>query len=594
MTTSSEPALGAFRAMDEAADRFLVGRHIPGVAYAVVLHGELIHVRGIGTLRVGDEITPDADGVFRIASMTKSFTAATILSLRDEGLLALDDPVARHVPDLAGLHGPTADAPVITVRHLLTMEAGFPTDDPWGDRQQGLDLDRFAELLRAGPRLAWTPGVRFEYSNLGYGVLGRVISNVAGSEYRDVVHERLLVPLGMTATTYLLDAVPADRLAHGYLWRDEVYVPEPFDPYGALAAMGGIYTSLQDLARWVGFFTDAFPPRDDPEGSAPLSRASRREMQQSRRAIPPWLAASAPDVVDLQSMGYGYGLDVIDDLRAGRIVGHSGGYPGFGSHMRWQPASGLGVVVLANHRYAPATLLGRDLMRTLLGARPAVAAPRRIAPAPATVGARAVVESLLGAWDDTVAAEAFAMNVDLDEPWDRRRAEVERLRTVHGPLEADPDSPATSLSSFDLTWWMRGERGRVRIELLLSPEPDPRIQKLDFTSAPEPHADATAFATALVGAISVGPWGNLPAAVESALADGVDRVALERAIRAAGARFAPVRLGPVTAGSDTSATWRLAGERGALTLHLDRDPAANRFTKVELLTAEAEPPVHAD
>jgi CubicO group peptidase (beta-lactamase class C family) len=594
MTTTSDPALEAFRAVDEAATRFLVGRHIPGVAYAVVLHGALIHVGGIGTLRVGDEALPDADSVFRIASMTKSFTAATILSLRDDGLLALDDPVATHVPELAGLRGPTADAPAITLRHLLTMEAGFPTDDPWGDRQQGLDLDRFVELLRAGPRLAWTPGVRFEYSNLGYGILGRVISNVAGSEYRDVVQERLLAPLEMTATTFSLEAVPPEHLAHGYLWRDDAYVEEPYDPYGALAAMGGIYTSLRDLARWVGFFTDAFPPRDDPEGSQPLSRASRREMQQSRRAIPPWLAASAPDVVDLQSMGYGYGLDVIDDLRAGRIVGHSGGYPGFGSHMRWQPTSGLGVVVLANHRYAPATPLGRDLMRTLLGTSPAVAAPRRIVPAPATVDARAVVESLLDAWDDTLAADTFAMNVDLDEPLTLRRAEVERLRRVHGRLEPDPDEPTKSLSSFDLTWWMRGERGRVRVELLMSPEPDPRIQALNLTSAPEPHADATAFATVLVRAISDGPWGDLPAAVGSGLSESVDRVALERAVRTAGARFGTVRLGPVTAGTETSATWRVLGERGELTLRVDRDPVANRFTAVELLTAEAEPPVHGD
>ena len=210
-----------------------------------------------------------------------------------------------------------------------------------------------------------------------------------------MVRTRLLEPLGMSATTFELDAVPPERLAHGYLWRDDAYQPEPFDPYGALASMGGVYTSLRDLARWVGAFTDAFPPRDDPEGSFPLSRATRREMQQAHRTIPPWLAATSPDVVDLQSMAYGYGLDVIDDLVAGRIVCHSGGYPGFGSHMRWQPASGLGVVAFGNHRYTHASLLGRQLMSALLAERPAVAAPRRIVPDAATLGARAVVEGLL-------------------------------------------------------------------------------------------------------------------------------------------------------------------------------------------------------
>ena len=92
-TPPTQPLDDALRAADQAADRFLVGLKVPGVAYGVVLDGALIHDRGIGTLRVGEEALPDADSVFRIASMTKSFTAATVLSLRDDGLLGLDDPV---------------------------------------------------------------------------------------------------------------------------------------------------------------------------------------------------------------------------------------------------------------------------------------------------------------------------------------------------------------------------------------------------------------------------------------------------------------------------------------------------------------------
>ena len=599
MTATADPtrsgAFDAVDAVDAAADRFLVGRKIPGVAYAVVLHGELLHVRGIGTLRVGEDAPPDADSVFRIASMTKSFTAATVLSLRDAGLLGLDDPVGLHVPDLTEFRGPTADSPPITIRHLLTMSAGLPTDDPWGDRQQGLDLDRFAELLRAGPALAWTPGVRFDYSNLAYGILGRVISGAAGAEYREVVRDRLFEPLGMTATTFDLDPVPPARLAHGYLWRDGAYLDEPVDPYGALASMGGVFSSLRDLARWVDFFTDAFPPRDDPEGPYPLSRASRREMQQAHRTIPPWLAAAAPDaVVDLQSMAYGYGLDVIDDLVGGRIVAHSGGYPGFGSHMRWQLASGLGVVVLGNHRYAPATPLGRVLMRVLLEERPAIAEPRRIGPSPATERAMTVVESLLAEWDDDLAATTFAMNVELDEPLVRRRAEMERLRSEHGRLERDPADPAISNSSFDRTWWLKGERGRVQVEVLLSPEPEPRIQALNLTSAPEPSQALADLATLVVRAVSEGPWGSLPAELTGILGPEVDQIALERAIRAAGARFGPVSLGSVTAGSDTSATWRLLGDRGPLTLHLEIEPPTGRCTAVELQTVDTEPPILAD
>src|SRR5437763_12356892 len=108
--------------------------------------------------------------------MTKSFTAAAILALRDDGALKLDEPAVSYVPELAGVPPASADSPPVTIRNLLTMTAGFPTDDPWGDRQQGLPLGRFRALLAdGGVRLAWAPATRFEYSNLGYAVLGLVI-----------------------------------------------------------------------------------------------------------------------------------------------------------------------------------------------------------------------------------------------------------------------------------------------------------------------------------------------------------------------------------------------------------------------------------
>src|SRR6478752_4437157 len=108
--------------------------------------------------------------------MTKSFTAATVLSLRDEGRLRLDDPVGHWITHLEGWRHPAGDAPAITIRHLLTMSAGLPTDDPWGDRQQGLATDDFGRFLAGGVSLAGPPGVRFEYSNLGYAILGRIVA----------------------------------------------------------------------------------------------------------------------------------------------------------------------------------------------------------------------------------------------------------------------------------------------------------------------------------------------------------------------------------------------------------------------------------
>ena len=172
----------------------------------------------IGTTSVEVETPPTADTVFRIASMTKSFTAATVLLLRDEGHLRLDDPVADHVPELQGQRASDPGAPTITLRHLLSMSAGFPGDDPWGDRQQDLDPGRFTRFLERGQSFAWMPGTAFEYSNLGYAILGRVITNVDGPGVprRRPVAAARADGHGVDRRTRPPSS-PAERLATGYV-----------------------------------------------------------------------------------------------------------------------------------------------------------------------------------------------------------------------------------------------------------------------------------------------------------------------------------------------------------------------------------------
>ena len=118
MTVATVPASleAGIARIDEMADRAFAGWKVPGLVYGLVYGNDLVHVRGLGTLRVGEDATPDARSVFRIASMTKSFTAATVLSLRDEGRLGLDDAIEQHVPELASLRYPTTDSPRVTIR----------------------------------------------------------------------------------------------------------------------------------------------------------------------------------------------------------------------------------------------------------------------------------------------------------------------------------------------------------------------------------------------------------------------------------------------------------------------------------------------
>jgi hypothetical protein len=268
------------------------------------------------------------------------------------------------------------------------------------------------------------------------------------------------------------------------------------------------------------------------------------------------------------------GLIIEDDLQRGRIVSHSGGYPGFGSMMRWQPASGLGVVVLANHRYAPTMGLARDVFNAVADAGAAPA--RRIRPSTELEAARRDVERLLERWDDALVARLFAMNVELDEPLEHRRAVLESLREVHGPLRPDETETPQSETPLHVAWWLAGERGRVRIAIRLDPESPSRVQTFLVTSVPEPSAELRGVAVAIIEAIN-SPTPVIPG--ELALGPEVDRTALEHALRIAGARYAPVHLGPLEIPDPPGITaWRLTGPSGDLALRIELDAGSGLLT----------------
>jgi CubicO group peptidase (beta-lactamase class C family) len=477
---------------------------------------------------------------------------------------------------------------------LLTMSAGFPTDDPWGDRQQGLPDAAFGELIARGLSLAWTPGVTFEYSNLGYALLGRVVAAVTGRPYADVVTNRLLEPCGLKSTCFEASEVPADRLAVGHARSEHGWQEVPFDPLGAFAPMGGVFSCVRDLARWVGEFTDAFPPRDDPEGTHPLSRASRREQQQPHRAYPPqvvWHAVNAPPAV--RSAAYGFGLVVDAHPRYGTLVGHSGGYPGFGSHMRWHPDSRLGVVVLANSTYAPAYVLAEQLLDTVLAARsgrpaPPVRGPARAPgdPWPETEAAAAAVERLLSAWDDDLAARLFAVNVDLDEPLPARRRRIAAVHDLLGPLAPDPAVPVEYASPAQRVWWLRGPRGRLRLEIRLTPERPPRVQTLTLTPIPEPSPPLRRAVAMLRRALN-NAYPRVPELLP--LSPDVDRAALARLLQSGAAWAGTVHEAEVLGGDGFAETSvRLAGTRRDLVvgvrLAVDRPPGPNGEPRVAAVT----------
>ena len=451
---------------------YALDSHIPGLVYGIVADGRLVYVRGLGVqdLESNRPVTPDT--LFRIASMTKAFTALTVLKLRDDGKLQLDALAETYVPELRGWKYPTQDSPRIRVRDLLNHTAGFVTDDPWGDRQTPLPEPEFSRLLRERVPFARTPATAMEYSNLGFALLGRVVTNVSGHPYADTITHSLLQPLGMESSGFFVDAAPRDRRALGYRWEDDAWRLEPTMAHGAFGAMGGVQTSAIDYAKWVAYLLSAWPPRDEAD-SGPAKRGTVRELAQGSnfprlRQRPGHTGADACR----QAATYGMGMWVAVDCDLGLTLSHSGGYPGYGSHVLLLPDHGVGIFAFANRTYAGPSGAVWDAAVALskAGFLKDRSAPvsEELASAYRTVGA--IYEQS----DVAAARDQLAMNFLMDRDaagWGR---DLASLKKQVGECDTAAPVTATSTLSGEFTW--RCAHGRVTGSVLLAPTHPPRIQ----------------------------------------------------------------------------------------------------------------------
>ena len=471
----------AFPEIDALFREFTTRVHVPGAAWGIIIDGDLAHAGATGYRDVATKAAADANTVFRIASMTKSFTAMAILSLRDEGKLALDDDAERYVPELKALAYPTGDSPRITIRHLLSHSEGFPEDNPWGDQQLKVSADQMAQMMRGGIPFSNAPGVAYEYSNYGFAILGRIVSRVSGMPYNDYLTARILRPLGMTSTMMEPSRVPADRLAHGYRWQDDAWKEEPLLADGAFGSMGGMLTTVPDLSRYVGALLAAWPPRDAPE-SGPIRRASLREMQQIARFAGASTARDSAGTVQLNAGGYGYGLRISQTCAFRHNVAHGGGLPGFGSLMRWLPDYGVGIVTFGNLTYTGWGGVVNSAFDAL--AKTGALQPREVQPSPALVSARNSVSQLISRWDDRLAANIAAENLFLDESSERRRAQLDALHTKYGACAADQNRFDTVENALRGQWTVNCERGTLQASITLAPTMPPKVQFLSVRPSP--------------------------------------------------------------------------------------------------------------
>ena len=233
--------------IERAFREFAVTNRIPGLAFGVVLDGQLVLSGAYGVSQIDGKVPATTQTLFRIASMSKSFAAMAILHLRDQGKLRLDDPVEKHLPELKRVTPLTKDSPKITIRDLLTHSAGFPEDNPWGDWQLEDKDNDLLELVRGGLSLSNPPGLAYEYSNLGYALLGRIVSKISGISCQQYIDRHLLAPLGMKNTQWEYTKVPPALLAHGYRWEEEQWKEEKLLHDGVFGPMGGMISSVDEF-----------------------------------------------------------------------------------------------------------------------------------------------------------------------------------------------------------------------------------------------------------------------------------------------------------------------------------------------------------
>ncbi len=487
----------ALPAIEQLFERSHQQLGVPGSAWGVIIDGELVLVKtfGVRDAKSKDPVTPAT--AFRIASMTKSFTAAAVLKLRDEGKLSLEDPVEKWLPEFKNYAYPTSDTAPIRIRQLLSHGAGFPEDNPWGDRQLAVPDSVMKQWVKDGIPFSTTPDTAYEYSNYGFALAGQIVQKASGVPYRQYIETRILQPLGMTSSSLEPSAIPADVRATGHGRQGDGYFEIPSLAHGSFGAMGGLVTTVPDLAKWVAFQLSAFPPRDGAE-TGPVRRSSLREMQRLQRT-----SNFFSERGRATSGGYGYGLGVSADCRFAHIVGHGGGLPGFGSYMMWLPEYGVGMVAMTNLTYTgPAGVLSQayDLLVRSGGLK-----PRQLPAAPALISMRDSLTQLWNRWDEPQLTQIAADNFFLDGAPSARRRELEAVKARAGQCQAPgPVEPENLLRG---TYRLKCTNGEVEVSFTLAPTRPPRLQMWRFALIGSP-SEAIRQAAAAVTSKAQGALGQ--------------------------------------------------------------------------------------
>jgi len=339
------PAADAWSRVATAYRQRVQQAGIVGSSLMFVKEGRVVHKAFEGYQDRDARRNVDEDTIFHWASITKTFTGVAIMQLRDRGLLKLDDPAIKYVPELRQVHNPFGDMSQVTIRHLMSHSGGFRAGTwPWGGDQpwHPFEPTRWEQVVAMFPytELLFKPGSQYRYSNPGVIFLGRIIEELSGDDYEVYIAKNIFMPLGMSRSFF--DRAPyylAAHRSHSYTGNDEGVKEQRFDfDSGITVSNGGLNAPLGDMAKWLAFLIGGAGAAGEKEV---LKRASVDEMFTPQIRAADGEGGSGDDVQA--------GLSCFIERHGGvELVGHSGDQNGFISHLYIHRPSASGYIVSFN------------------------------------------------------------------------------------------------------------------------------------------------------------------------------------------------------------------------------------------------------
>ncbi len=318
--------------LDEIVEKNIDRERDAGLAAAIVDNGEIAWFTGVGHADLESRRPPDQLTTSRVASITKTFTATAIMKLRDAGMLELEDPLVLHIPEFAAARALAGTLEGVTIKRLLTHHSGLSTEPPlptWA-KPEFPEIHRIIDAI-SNAEVVIPQDSQWKYSNFAFGLLGEVVHRLTGKNYVEYVGSEIIRPLDLDYTTFDIDEVGPGRMATGYI----PAVPPgsnlrraPYAHMQGLASAGQLHSNVHDLARWIGFHTQAWE-------STVLGKKSLDEMHRPVYISPDW--------------SWGQALGWRAHRRGERVyLEHGGGIHGYSSQVVFNKPARMGAITLAN------------------------------------------------------------------------------------------------------------------------------------------------------------------------------------------------------------------------------------------------------